>query len=91
MTQPFESVCVTLKVSVDVGATEGFEDEELKAVGEPVQEYVLFDTAVAPIPIADDPAQKTWLEITAAAGRGLTVIITEFDLTQPFESVCVTV
>ena len=39
----------------------------------------------------ESPVQMPVLEITAAAGRALTVIVTELDLTQLFELVSVRV
>ena len=37
------------------------------------------------------PVQMAVLEMTEAAGKGLTVIVTEFDFTHPFEFVSVNV
>ena len=37
------------------------------------------------------PVQMLVIEIVAAAGNGLTVMVKEFDLTQPFEFVSATV
>jgi len=51
---------------------------------------VLPETAEAPIDI-ELPEHKAVFEITEAAGSGLTVIVTEFDLMQPFEFVSVKV
>lgn len=39
----------------------------------------------------EEPAQMAVLEITAAAGSGFTLIVTEFELVQPFDPVSVTV
>ena len=47
-------------------------------------------TAVPPID-TELPVQMAVLEITDAAGRGLTVIVTELELIQPLEFVSVSV
>ena len=73
-----------------VGETVGFDDVDVKPTGELTQEYVLPATDVAPMAI-DVPVQMLVLEMVAAAGKGLTVIVTEFELTQWFEFVSVRV
>jgi hypothetical protein len=87
--QPFEFVSTRVYVAVAIGDTEGFE------LNEPnpfvlVHEYELPATAIAPIDI-DEPVQMLLLAIVAAAGKGFTVIKTEFELIHPLEFVSVRV
>jgi HJR/Mrr/RecB family endonuclease len=89
-TQPLEFVSVTVYVVVEVGDTEGLEAVEVNPTGELTHEYVLPTTAVAPTEI-DVPVQILAFAIVAAAGSGLTVMVTELDFTQLFEFVSVTV
>ena len=67
---------------MEAGFTEGFDEDELNPEGELDHEYVLPVTAAAPIEI-ELPEQMLVLEITAAAGNALTVMVTELDLVQP--------
>jgi hypothetical protein len=71
-----------VQVVVIVGETLGLEEVEVKPEGELVQEYVLPETAAAPIEI-EFPIHMAVFGITAAAGSGFTVIVTELDFTQP--------
>ena len=72
------------------GLTEGLETVEVNPTGMLTHEYELPATTVAPTEILV-PVQILALAIVPAAGRGLTVIVTELDLTQPFELVSVLV
>jgi hypothetical protein len=78
------AVIVSVRVYIVVveGETVGLEDVEVNPAGELVHEYVLPATAVAPID-NDVPLHIVVLEIVVADGKGFTVIVTEFDFTQP--------
>ena len=67
---------------VTVGLAEGLAEVEVKPAGELIQEYVLPATEAAPIEMLE-PVQISVLDITDAEGKGLTVIVTEFDLLHP--------
>ena len=66
------------------------EEVDVYPDGTLTQEYVLPPTAVAPMD-KDAPIQIAVLEITDAAGKALTVNVTELDFTHPFELVSVRV
>jgi hypothetical protein len=87
---PFIFVSVNVYELVDVGDTIGFETVELNPEIELVHLYRLPATAVVPIEI-ELPMQIAVLAITDAAGKGLTVMVTESDFTHPFEFVSVKV
>jgi len=89
--QPLELVSVTVYVAVAAGDTDGLDIVELKPETVLAHEYVLPDTAAAPIVNAGTPAQIVDGDPAAAAGSGLTVMVTELDLVHPFELVSVKV
>ena len=72
-------VSTKVYVVVTVGLTFGFDKVEVNPLGLLVHEYVLPLTAVAPI-LAEPPTQMAELLPALAAGRGLTVTTTVFDL-----------
>jgi hypothetical protein len=87
---PFELVSVTVYVVVIVGEAEGLAEAEEKPTGLLTQEYVLPVTAVAPI-VIDAPIQMLEFAMVAAAGNGLTVMVTELDFIQLLEFVSIRV
>jgi hypothetical protein len=89
-TQPLLSVSVSVYIVVVDGFTVGLAEVEVNPEGELLHEYVLFDTAVAPIAL-ELPLQMAVFEITAAAGSGFTVMVTGLDFTQPLLLVSVRV
>ena len=87
---PFELVSVTVYVVETTGDAVGLEEVEVKPDGTLTHEYVLPPTAVAPID-KEAPIQIAVFAITEAAGKVLTVTVTELDFTHPFELVSVRV
>ena len=67
---------------VAVGETDGFAAVDVNPAGLLVHAYVLPLTAAAPI-LIEFPVQMLVLEIVAAFGIGLTVMVTEFDFLHP--------
>jgi hypothetical protein len=88
--QPDDTDSTNVYVVVTVGLTVGFDKEEVNPDGLLVHEYVLPVTAVPPI-VNELPEQIVFAGPVTADGIGLTVTVTEFEFTQPFEFVSVTV